>query len=94
MNVYPYLIQQLYTGTNNDLIELIYGRNFTFGVYEHTYKDGSFDYFIINDGFFKYRSQLFGGPLPESNLERLNKNYLLDEVYNNKGIQIYKVERG
>jgi hypothetical protein len=94
VNVYSFLLDKLYLGSGADILDLVYGENFTFGVYEHTYQDDSFDYLIINNAFFKYQSQLFGNPIDISNLKKLDDNFLLDKIYNNNGIQIYKIERG
>jgi len=94
VNMYPSLVKQLYLGNADDILDMIYWEDFEFGIAEHTHHYDKLHYFIINNAFLNYYSCLFGKPISSDNLNKFNEIPLLDKVYNNDEIQIYKIERG
>lgn len=94
MHTYTSTLRRLYLGNESDVVGMINQKNFDFGTYKHTLKRDKLDYFIINNGFLKYKSLLFGNPLDEDALKKLDDINLLDKVYNNNEVRIYKLEGG
>ena len=94
VNVYPFWLRRLYLGSTQDILDMISKEDVEFGIYKHTHRYNELDYLIINNAFLRYYSDLFGELIASDNLKKFDEIPLLDKVYNNNEIQIYKIKRG
>ena len=92
VNSYQSSLKELYLGSEDDILDMIYWNKFEFGGYKHTLHYDKLDYFVINNAFSRYPSVVFGSPIFLDNA-RLDGITVLDKVYNNDEIQIYKIQR-
>jgi len=94
VNPYPLWLTALYKGDREAKIEMIQKNNFEFGSYFHTHHYEKLDYFVVNSALTTYPSLTFGEPMHVNSLGDLDNIYLLDKVYSNEEILLYKINRG
>jgi hypothetical protein len=85
-----YKLKAMYNGTLLELNYMLYDNRTYFGSYKHTEHYGKLDYLILNNNFFIYKNYMFGEPLNISKSEKLDESELIDKVYSNRKIIIYK----
>ncbi len=90
VNPHDSYLKKLYFGSEGSILGLISKKDIWFGSYKHNLYYGKADYFVINRAFSRFYSEGFLYPVSEDNLKRLDSIALLDKVYSNNEIQIYK----
>jgi hypothetical protein len=94
VNPYKLWMNALYKGNNQDILGMIYKQDFEFGSYIHTHHYDKLDYFVINKALINYPNLTFGDNVNLDNCKTLDSIPLLDKVYTNEDVLIYKIERG
>ena len=90
VSTYEHITNIIYNGSLEDFNDILLNDKVYFGSYEHTVHQSRLDYLIINNQFFKYPNYLFGKTIDLEKAEKFKKTALVDRVYDNKDIIIYK----
>jgi hypothetical protein len=94
VNPYKLWVNTLYKGSEDEIMYMIQRENFEFGSYFHNRYYDKLDYFIVNTALERYPSLTFGDRIDMDTCEVLNSINLLDKVYSNNDIYLYRIERG
>ncbi len=81
----------VYNGNMDELEFAILDDGTYFGAYEHTAYNDNIDYLIINNRFFIQPNYLFGGPVGLGKANKFAETELINKVYDNGEVSIYKV---
>jgi hypothetical protein len=92
VNSYDTNVHKLYQGDDKTMRSLVLRDNIVVGSYKHTRRNESVDYMIINKAFSRYYSRSFGAPI-EVKTDTLDSIELIDKVYDNRDVMIYKSAR-
>ena len=85
-----YKTKLIYNGSLNDLNFAILDNQTFFGSYRHTFYYSPVDYIVINKRYYTTANYLFGYPVAQEKAERFMQTAIIDKVYDNGDIELYK----
>ncbi|HLC73594.1 MAG TPA: hypothetical protein VJH20_03080 [Candidatus Nanoarchaeia archaeon] len=81
--------KRIYESSLIELNNILYG-TVAFGNYKHTKVNDRLDFLVTNKAVFKYPSFIFNDALNDDNLEIFDNSQLLNKIYSNDEVNIYR----
>ena len=81
--------KRIYESSLIELNNILYG-TVTFGNYKHTMFNDRLDFLVTNKAVFRYPSFIFNDALNKANLENFDNSQLLNKIYSNDEVNIYR----
>src|SRR3990167_1069044 len=81
--------KRIYESSLIELNNILYG-TVAFGNYKHTKVNDRLDFLVTNKAVFRYPSFIFNDALNKANLENFDNSQLLNKIYSNDEVNIYR----